>query len=131
VWGVRVSVRLYRPRELLKKDSCTDDVGSDSTDKSVKKQEEVASKKLILESTKKCPGCKSAIEKSWGCDHMRCKVPTNFMQGDASNHHTGLKCKKEFCWQCLAPFMKKGPRSIVHREGCKYYRPDWDPDSAD
>jgi hypothetical protein len=44
------------------------------TNKSLKKQEEAASKKLILESTKKCPNCKRSIEKSFGCDHMTCEL---------------------------------------------------------
>ncbi|KAJ4374123.1 hypothetical protein N0V83_002864 [Neocucurbitaria cava] len=36
------------------------------TNKRYKKEEEVLSKKLILETTKKCPGCKRSIEKSYG-----------------------------------------------------------------
>ncbi|KAH7078278.1 hypothetical protein FB567DRAFT_406090, partial [Paraphoma chrysanthemicola] len=57
------------------------------TNKHIKKQEEAASKKIIADTTKKCPGCKRSIEKSYGCDHMTCS-----------------KCKHEFCWECLAPY---------------------------
>jgi hypothetical protein len=54
------------------------EVGTDKyrTNKSLKKQEEIASRKLIAKTTKKCPGCKRSIEKSYGCDHMTCKIPT-------------------------------------------------------
>jgi hypothetical protein len=52
------------------------EVGTDKyrTNKSLKKQEEIASRKLIAKTTKKCPGCKRSIEKSYGCDHMTCKI---------------------------------------------------------
>ncbi|KAF2876945.1 hypothetical protein BDV95DRAFT_465034, partial [Massariosphaeria phaeospora] len=59
------------------------------TDGTRKKAEEEASKKLIKETAKKCPGCKWNIEKNTGCDHMTCKCS---------------KCKHEFCWICLAPY---------------------------
>jgi hypothetical protein len=36
--------------------------------------------------TKKCPGCKTEIEKNEGCLHMTCRKPG---------------CKKEFCWNCM------------------------------
>jgi hypothetical protein len=45
------------------------------TNKKLRKQEELASKKTIERTTKKCPGCKRSIEKSFGCDHMTCKPP--------------------------------------------------------
>lgn len=35
----------------------------------------------IIENTKRCPGCRSAIEKNGGCDHMTC-----------------AKCGQEFYW---------------------------------
>lgn len=35
--------------------------------------------------TKKCPGCKSSIEKNGGCSHMTCS-----------------SCQNYFCWTCLA-----------------------------
>ncbi|KAF2031325.1 hypothetical protein EK21DRAFT_63624, partial [Setomelanomma holmii] len=81
------------------------------TNKDIKKQEEAASKKIIEQTTKRCPGCKRSIEKSFGCDHMTCS-----------------KCKHEFCWQCLAPYLKKGVRRVVHKRGCEYHNPEWDSD---
>jgi hypothetical protein len=54
-----------------------------------KRDEEKASEKKIKETTKKCPKCKSPIEKSYGCNHMTCR-----------------KCKYEFCWVCLAEYGK-------------------------
>ncbi|KAH8696853.1 hypothetical protein GQ44DRAFT_694540 [Phaeosphaeriaceae sp. PMI808] len=82
------------------------------TNKHLKKQEEAASKKTILETTKKCPGCKLNIEKSFGCDHMSCS-----------------RCNSEFCWMCQAPYTKKGVRRVVHRPGCTHYAPDLGYDS--
>lgn len=38
---------------------------------------------------RKCPGCKSPIEKSDGCNHMTCK-----------------KCRFEFCWLCEKKYTK-------------------------
>lgn len=45
------------------------------TNKSIKKGEEEASRALIAQTTKKCPGpnCGKNIEKNNGCDHMTCK----------------------------------------------------------
>lgn len=43
------------------------------TDSKIKKAEDSASRKLIKELAKKCPGCKWNIEKNNGCDHMTCK----------------------------------------------------------
>ncbi|KAF1841757.1 uncharacterized protein K460DRAFT_255016, partial [Cucurbitaria berberidis CBS 394.84] len=78
------------------------------TNKKLKRAEEAASKQLILETTKKCPGCKKTIEKSYGCDHMTCS-----------------RCKHEFCWQCLAPYAKKNRGGVMHHPGCDYYDPEW------
>jgi hypothetical protein len=47
----------------------------DRTDRKTKEAEESASRKLIKELAKKCPGCKWNIEKNDGCDHMTCKHP--------------------------------------------------------
>jgi hypothetical protein len=110
---------------------CADGVGRGSTDKGVKKREEDASRKLILESTKKCPGCQRAIEKSWGCDHMTCKCAACRIERGRCNVCVGSRCKKEFCWQCLAPYKKKGVRGVEHRQGCQYYDPHRYPDSGE
>ena len=39
--------------------------------------------------TKKCPKCKTNIEKNSGCMHMTCQ-----------------KCRHEFCWLCLGDYKK-------------------------
>ncbi len=48
--------------------------------------EERANDELKTKVTKSCPSCSVAIEKSFGCDWMKCQ-----------------KCEHEFCWQCLKP----------------------------
>ncbi|XP_063402504.1 uncharacterized protein LOC134686725 [Mytilus trossulus] len=40
---------------------------------------------------KLCPGCGLPIERSFGCDHMEC-----------------TKCRRHFCWVCLAHFSSSG-----------------------
>jgi hypothetical protein len=40
----------------------------------------------------------------------------------------GSKCKYEFCWQCLGPYVKKGVRRVIHRQECEYYDPAYVPD---
>ncbi|PSN63182.1 hypothetical protein BS50DRAFT_501331 [Corynespora cassiicola Philippines] len=82
------------------------------TDGKQKKAEDAASKKLIQETAKKCPGCAWNIEKNNGCDHMTCRRS---------------KCKHEFCWVCLAPYgpiRKQGNQ--MHRPKCEYYYPGED-----
>lgn len=46
-----------------------------------KRDEEKASARTILNTTKPCPKCTAHIEKNDGCDHMTCK-----------------HCRYEFCW---------------------------------
>lgn len=43
----------------------------------------------ISANTKPCPECYASIEKSGGCNHMRC-----------------FKCKYEFCWMCMGSWKK-------------------------
>ena len=43
------------------------------------------------ERVKKCPGCKAAIEKNAGCNHMECPF-----------------CHTHFCWLCLAGYKTSG-----------------------
>lgn len=42
---------------------------------------------LVKKKCKKCPRCTVAIEKTIGCDHMKCGM-----------------CKYEFCWRCLEEY---------------------------
>jgi hypothetical protein len=58
------------------------------TNKKLRKQEELASKKTIEQTTKKCPGCKRAIEKSFGCDHMTCK--SHFLSSAQNRRRTKI-----------------------------------------
>lgn len=60
----------YTPASL---ETETDWVGR--TDGAIKKAEEEASKRLMKQIAKKCPGCKRNIEKRDGCDHMTCMFP--------------------------------------------------------
>jgi hypothetical protein len=105
------------------------------TDKKLKKREEAASRRLIAETTKQCPGCKGNIEKSFGCDHMSCKVPSlSYCHALHTHSYTlfsptynslantdvrsGTRCGKEFCWQCFAPYARM---RCAHRPGCEYH----------
>ncbi|KIM83428.1 hypothetical protein PILCRDRAFT_783776 [Piloderma croceum F 1598] len=45
----------------------------------------------IKSNTKECSKCQSTIEKNGGCNHMTCK-----------------KCKHEFCWVCMGPWIEHG-----------------------
>ncbi|KAF2797013.1 hypothetical protein K505DRAFT_322868 [Melanomma pulvis-pyrius CBS 109.77] len=75
------------------------------TDSKIKKAEDSASRKLIKELAKKCPGCKWNIEKNNGCDHMTCS-----------------KCRHEFCWLCLAPWGPiRNQGSQMHHPSCSLY----------
>ncbi|KAF1913792.1 hypothetical protein BDU57DRAFT_456246 [Ampelomyces quisqualis] len=74
------------------------------------KAQDAASRRVVAQTTKKCPGCACCIEKSFGCDHMLCS-----------------RCRLEFCWQCLTPYGKKGGVTRVgHRRGCEHNEAGWD-----
>ena len=45
--------------------------------------EEFKSLEMIHKTAKACPGCKAAIERTEGCNHMQCRF-----------------CATHFCWQC-------------------------------
>ncbi|KAG4079335.1 hypothetical protein HA402_008027 [Bradysia odoriphaga] len=51
-----------------------------------RRQAERASEDTVLKTTKKCPNCKSPIEKKEGCNAMLCTM-----------------CGYRFCWGCLGP----------------------------
>lgn len=56
----------------------------------------------IAANTKKCPRCKSSIEKDGGCDHIACQT-----------------CGFDFCWVCLRSWER-------HDSRCTYNRYDTD-----
>ncbi|KAF2501530.1 hypothetical protein BU16DRAFT_556011 [Lophium mytilinum] len=70
------------------------------------KGQEDATAKFKEKRTKKCPDCRSPIQKDRGCDHMTCSY-----------------CRKQFCWDCLADW-----NSIIrndnsrHNPTCRWYR---------
>lgn len=65
------------------------------------------SEKWLVQNTKKCPSCKSPIQKAHGCDHMTC-----------------LKCNYEFCWACLADYGRIfNYGNHYHHRQCKHYTP--------
>jgi ariadne-1 len=49
----------------------------------------------MLANTKKCPECRSPIEKNGGCMHMTCKKNSG-------------GCGYEFCWLCRGPWTEHG-----------------------
>ncbi|GMN35393.1 hypothetical protein TIFTF001_005268 [Ficus carica] len=57
----------------------------------LKNKDESENVNWILVNTKACPKCKRPIEKSQGCNHMKCAAP----------------CKYEFCWHCLGEWSVK------------------------
>lgn len=70
----------------------------------IARSNEANSLKTLMKTTKRCPNCKVRIEKSGGCDVMRCR------------------CGHKFCWCCLVDFKlidKEGNHK--HLETCKHY----------
>jgi ariadne-1 len=58
---------------------------------SKKCQDDSETSNWIAANTKDCPKCHSMIEKNGGCNHMTCK-----------------KCRHEFCWICMGPWIQHG-----------------------
>jgi len=54
-------------------------------------QNESETANWIIANTKKCPQCNTRIEKNQGCNHMTCS-----------------RCKHEFCWICMGPWVDHG-----------------------
>jgi ariadne-1 len=54
----------------------------------------------ILSYTKECPKCNAAIEKNGGCNHMTCR---------------NVSCRHEFCWLCMADWVKHGYQQSCNR----------------
>jgi len=51
-----------------------------------KQREEKLSKEKMQATTKQCPGCQWSIEKSGGCDHMKCINAVVSLAGAAGSH---------------------------------------------
>merc|ERR1712100_281120 len=49
----------------------------------------------MMANTKRCPKCRSPIEKNGGCMHMTCSK-------------AGGGCGHEFCWMCRGPWSEHG-----------------------
>jgi hypothetical protein len=62
----------------------------------LKREEEETIKYMKRHDLKKCPKCKTVLDKFYGCNHMTCS-----------------RCGHEFCWICLQPF-KKGDSISDH-----------------
>eukprot|EP01114_Cavostelium_apophysatum_P018563 TRINITY_DN576_c0_g1_i1.p1 TRINITY_DN576_c0_g1~~TRINITY_DN576_c0_g1_i1.p1 ORF type:complete len:511 (+),score=127.36 TRINITY_DN576_c0_g1_i1:176-1708(+) len=58
-----------------------------------KASDESENVKWLLANTKKCPKCRSPIEKNGGCMHMTCRIAS---------------CAFEFCWLCRGPWTEHG-----------------------
>ncbi|KAI1349305.1 hypothetical protein F5Y01DRAFT_306143 [Xylaria sp. FL0043] len=75
-------------------------------DRRRRRAEEAASERALLTVSKLCPkNCGARIQKTEGCDHMKCR-----------------QCGHEFCWLCFAnwgPIRKNG--NGYHRSNCKYH----------
>ncbi|KAK5112087.1 hypothetical protein LTR85_011668 [Meristemomyces frigidus] len=71
-------------------------------------REEKASLALLQAVSKKCPGkgCDFSVQKSDGCDAMRCS-----------------RCQHKFCFQCLAPYTAiHAVGNSAHKVSCAHYR---------
>eukprot|EP01121_Diplochlamys_sp_Union-15-3_P018346 TRINITY_DN6656_c0_g2_i1.p1 TRINITY_DN6656_c0_g2~~TRINITY_DN6656_c0_g2_i1.p1 ORF type:complete len:503 (+),score=81.00 TRINITY_DN6656_c0_g2_i1:99-1607(+) len=64
-------------------------------DWSVKSQDESENVKWMIANTKKCPKCRSPIEKNGGCMHMTCRKDSG-------------GCGYEFCWLCRGVWSEHG-----------------------
>jgi ariadne-1 len=59
----------------------------------------------LLANTKKCPKCRSPIEKNGGCMHMTCRIAS---------------CAYEFCWLCRGPWSEHGSHTGGYYQCNKY-----------
>ncbi|XP_062513556.1 E3 ubiquitin-protein ligase RNF14-like [Corticium candelabrum] len=66
--------------------------------------EELGSQEWIEENAKKCPSCRSAIQKIDGCNKMTCN-----------------KCHCYFCWLCMAVLSRNNPYGHFNSPGSKCY----------
>jgi ariadne-1 len=63
----------------------------------------------MLANTKKCPKCRSPIEKNGGCMHMTCQIPS---------------CRYEFCWMCRGVWSDHGTATGGYYQCNKYNASD-------
>ncbi|KUJ19580.1 uncharacterized protein LY89DRAFT_683399 [Mollisia scopiformis] len=69
------------------------------------RSEERATEEMIKQTTKRCPRCKTNIEKVEGCDHMTC-----------------VKCRMGFCWLCFVDYeLVRRIGNSAHRESCRHH----------
>jgi len=61
----------------------------------------------MIANTKKCPQCRSPIEKNGGCMHMTC-------------HKNAGGCGFEFCWLCRGPWSEHGSHTGGYYNCNKY-----------
>lgn len=70
-----------------------------------KANDESENVKWMIANTKKCPKCRSPIEKNGGCMHMTCNIPS---------------CRHEFCWLCRGPWSEHGSATGGYYQCNKY-----------
>lgn len=74
-----------------------------------KASDESENVKWMIANTKKCPKCRSPIEKNGGCMHMTCNIPS---------------CRHEFCWLCRGPWSEHGSETGGYYQCNKYSESD-------
>jgi len=70
-----------------------------------KASDESENVKWLIANTKKCPKCRSPIEKNGGCMHMTCRIAS---------------CAFEFCWLCRGPWTEHGSATGGYYQCNKY-----------
>jgi len=70
-----------------------------------KASDESENVKWMIANTKRCPKCRSPIEKNGGCMHMTCRIAS---------------CGFEFCWLCRGPWTEHGSATGGYYQCNKY-----------
>ena len=97
-------------------------------DEELKNNPDLASDKMVLEFSKKCPNCPTLISKLEGCDVMVCcRFGThgchhNIKQFGKCDHGGKQYCGATFCWCCLGRIdvNKKGGYTRHCKKDCQY-----------
>ncbi|KAK3330019.1 IBR domain-containing protein [Apodospora peruviana] len=94
-----------------------------------RREEEAASLQTVSKTTKKCPGCAWPIEKRSGWYQVSPRVLLELFGhvGHQAlsmriNRYGGIRCKHEFCWDCLADYrhiVKKD--NSFHKRSCPHH----------